>query len=190
MTYGATDTERQLSLAEYECLTDDGDDRLELDGGWLVREPPPGAAHGWIQARLAHRLMAHVQENRLGLVLVETGVVLVQNPATVRGPDISFTRAERIEWQEPPEGFLRIPPDLVIEVISPSGTADQSYQKVVQYLDAGVRVVWGVHPRSRTVMEYRSRDVIRLLRQGDALHAEDILPGFVYALNELFAPLR
>ncbi len=147
-TYDVIGAGRRLSLPEFERLSDDEDNRLELDCGWLVREPPAGAAHGWIRARLAHRLIAHVQENRLGLVLVETGVVLAQDPATVRRPDLSFTRAERLEWEEPPEAFLRIPPDLVLEVISPSETADQSYQKVVQYLEAGVRVVWVVHPRS------------------------------------------
>ena len=127
LTYGARPADRQLSLAEFESLTDDGADRLELDGGRVVREPPPGAPHGWIQARLAARLVAHVERDRLGLVLVEAGVVLAQNPATVRGPDISFTRADRLDWEQPPEGFLRVAPDLVIEVISPSETADQSY---------------------------------------------------------------
>ncbi len=119
MTYDVIGAGRRLSLGEFEHLIDDEDDRLELDGGWLVREPPAGAAHGWIQVRLARRLSAHVEDNRLGLVLVETGVVLAQNPATVRGPDISFTRAERLEWDEPPEDFLRIPPDLVVESTGP-----------------------------------------------------------------------
>ena len=189
-TYGATRADRPLSVDEYERLTGEGEDRLELDAGRLVREPPPGAQHGWIQARLASRLNAHVEARRLGLVLVETGVVLANDPATVRGPDISFSRADRLEWDAPPEGFLRIPPDLVIEVISPSETADQIYQKIVQYLEACVRVVWVVHPRSRTVMEYRSREVIRLLQQDDELRAPDILPEFACPLTELFAPLR
>jgi Uma2 family endonuclease len=47
-----------------------------------------------------------------------------------------------------------------------------------------------VHPRSRSVTEYRSADVIRLLHEHDELRAEDLLPGFAFALRELFAPLR
>jgi Uma2 family endonuclease len=49
--------------------------------------------------------------------------------------------------------------------------------------------VWVVHPRSETVTEYRSPEVIRLLQRGDELRAEDLLPGFAYPLEELFAPL-
>ncbi len=57
-------------------------------------------------------------------------------------------------------------------------------------LEAGVRLVWVVHAPSRTVLEYRSADDIRLLQQDDGLRAEDILPGFTCALNERFAPVR
>jgi Uma2 family endonuclease len=180
---------RLLTVAEFQAFEDDTDDTLELDEGRLIREPPPGARHGWLQVRLATALQYHAGPRRLGLVLTESGIVLSTEPAIVRGPDISFTRADRIDWKVPPEGFSRLPPDLAIEVISPSQTADQVYQKVVQYLRAGVSCVWVVHPRSETVTEYRSPEVIRLLQRGDELRAEDLLPGFAYPLEELFAPL-
>ena len=108
----------------------------------------------------------------------------------MRGPDVSFTRIDRLGAEVPPVGFLRVPPDLAVEVISPSESADQMWQKVVQYLEAGVRLVWVEHPRSRTVTEYRSADVILLLHEHDDLRAEDFLPGFTFPLSELFAPLR
>lgn len=179
-----------LTLAAFERLHEEDEYVLELDRGRLVREPRPGAQHGWIQVRLARRLQDHVERNRLGLVVVETGIVLSEDPATVRGPDVSFTHIDRLGADRPPEGFLRVAPDLAIEVISPSESADQMWQKVVQYLEAGVRLVWVVHARTRTVTEYRSADVIRLLHEHDELRAEDILPGFAFPLRELFAPLR
>lgn len=179
-----------LTLAAFERLRTEDEYLLELDRGWLVREPRPGAQHGWIQVRLASRLRDHVERIGLGLVVVETGIVLSEDPPTVRGPDVSFTRIDRLGADVPPEGFLRVPPDLAIEVISPSESADQIYQKVVQYLEAGVRLVWVVHPRSCTVTEYRSADVIRLLHEHEELRAEDILPEFVFPLRELFAQLR
>jgi Uma2 family endonuclease len=188
--HGSYPRQPPLTLPAFERLREEDEYVLELDRGRLVREPRPGAQHGWLQVRLASRLRNHVERNRLGLVVVEAGVVLSEDPATVRGPDVSFTHIDRLGSDVPPEGFLRAPPDLAIEVISPSESADQIYQKVVQYLEAGVKLVWVVHPRSRTVTEYRSADVIRLLHEHDELHAKDLLPGFGFPLRELFAPLR
>jgi Uma2 family endonuclease len=182
--------ERILSVEEYAQLEHDDDHVDELDRGWLVREPRPGTRHGWIALRLGSRLQTHVERERLGLVCTESGFVLRTEPRSLRGPDVSFVRMERLPEGEPGEGFLDLAPDLVAEVVSPSSSADQLHQKVVQYLQAGVRLVWLVHLRSRTVTEYRSADLIRLLHVNEELSAEDIVPGFRLPLTELFSTLR
>ncbi len=182
--------ERVMSVAEYAQLEQNDGYVDELDRGWLVREPRPGPRHGWIALRLGGRLQAHVEREQLGLVCTESGFVLDTEPQSLRGPDVSFVRMERLPDGAPAEAFLELAPDLVAEVVSPSSSADQLQQKVVQYLEAGFRLVWLVHPRSRTVTEYRSADVIRLLHVDDVLSADDIIPGFRLPLTELFSPLR
>jgi Uma2 family endonuclease len=168
--------ESVLTVEEYARLEHDDGYVDELDRGWLVREPRPGTRHGWIALRLGGRLQLHVERERLGLVCTESGFVFHTEPRTLRGPDVSFVRMERLCEGEPTEGFLHLAPDLVAEVVSPSSSADQLHQKVVQYLEAGVRLVWVVHPRSRTVTEYRSADIIRLLHEDEDLSADDIVP--------------
>jgi Uma2 family endonuclease len=88
-----------------------------------------------------------------------------------RLPDDGW-RAELVRGQvvrEPPAGFehgwigVRIS-DLAVEIVSPSDTAYEVHGKVMDYLDAGTRVVWVVEPGSRSDTVYRSRDETRLLK--------------------------
>ena len=72
----------------------------ELVKGELVEMAPPGGIHGGIAANLVAVLHPYVRQNNLGRVMVEAGFYLERDPDTVRGPDVSFIRAERV----PPEG--------------------------------------------------------------------------------------
>ena len=69
---------------------------------------------------------------------------------------------------------------------SPSNTASETREKVLDYLEAGSRVVWVLDPRRRTVTVYRSRDEIRILGAGEELTADDVLPGFAVPVDEVF----
>lgn len=181
------ESDRILSLEEFEDLPEEDAHRLELVRGRLIREPRPGARHGLLMARLGARLQRHVEENRLGVVCMDFGVVLPTEPPTVRGPDIGFVARDRIPPEGVPTGFLRMAPDLAVEIVSPSNTVSEIQEKVLEYLDAGARLVWVIDPQTQVVNTYRSRDEIRLLGEGDELEGGDVLPGFRLALEELFA---
>src|SRR5688572_24974772 len=103
-------TQAGMSLEEFEQLPDDGY-RHELSNGMLVREPRPGARHGRVVTNVLRILDAYVRPHALGSVFVETGYLLSRQPATVRGPDISFIATHRLPT-ELPVGLLSIPPDL------------------------------------------------------------------------------
>jgi Uma2 family endonuclease len=62
----------------------------------------------------------------------------------------------------------------------------EMHAKVMDYLDAGTRLVWVVDPDPRTVTVYRSRDQIRLLSKADEIDGGDVLPGFRVKVSELF----
>lgn len=178
------DDSERLTIEEYADLQEPDAVRSELVRGRLVREPRPGSRHGDVLGRLARILGSHVEEHGLGRVLVDVGVVLSRNPPTVRGPDLLFLAAPRVP--EPlPAGFLEVPPDLAVEVLSPSNRATEVRQKVDEYLRAGVRLVWLLDPESRTATVYRSRDDIRMLEAGDVLDGGEVVPGFRVALGEL-----
>lgn len=162
--------------------------RLELVEGNVIREPRPGARHGRLTTRLASALHAHAEEHALGVVCTDFGVVLGENPPTVRGPDIGFIASERLRPEDLPTGFLKAAPDLAVEIVSPSNTATEIQRKVLEYLAAGSRLVWVVDPETRSVNAYRSREEARLLSEGEILDGGNVLPGFRLALKELFAP--
>ena len=180
--------ERLLSIEEFERLPEEGEYLLELVRGRIVRDQRPNAMHGWLTIKLIRVLDRYVEEHSLGLVAVETGFLLADDPPTVRGPDVAFISRQRLPPEGIPDGFWRMGPDLAVEIVSPSNTAADIQEKVLEYLAAGSRIVWVVHPRSRSVTIYRSRDDIRVLVESESLEGEDVLPGFRLGISELFEP--
>lgn len=85
-----------------------------------------------------------------------------------------------------PRGFLETPPDLAVEILSPSSRAGEILEKVGEYLDGGARLVWVLDPGTRTATVYRSRKEIRMLTADDELDGEEVLPGFRARLVDVF----
>ena len=161
--------------------------RYELVRGELIKMPPAGAQHGGIAAKIAHRLLAHVEANRLGVVFgAETGFWIHRNPDTVRAPDAAFIANERLPEGGLPAGYFEGAPDLAVEVVSPNDTASEVQAKVEDWLRAGVRLVWVVYPESRSVTVFRSWADARMLTPADTLTGDPVLPGFTCPVQELF----
>jgi Uma2 family endonuclease len=112
---------------------------------------------------------------------------LARNPDTVRAPEVAFVARKRIPAEGVPEGFWLFAPDLAVEVISPSDRFDDVLAKVQDYLHAGTRLVWVLHPRTTAAMVYRANGAVQLLQGHDELSGEDVLPGFRCRVQELFA---
>jgi Uma2 family endonuclease len=160
--------------------------RRELRQGVIVELSPTGRRHGRDAVRLAARLEPYVDERRLGAVYVETGYRLSSDPDTVRGPDVSFVRRERVDEGDEPEGFWTGPPDLAAEFVSPSESADSLQEKIAEYLAAGTRLVWVFYARTRHVVVWRADRTTALLGADDVLSGEDVIPGFTCPVREIF----
>ncbi|MGZ8413319.1 MAG: Uma2 family endonuclease [Gemmatirosa sp.] len=93
-------TAEPLLTAEDLYGLPEDDRRYELVEGRLVVSEPPGWTHGGIAAQIAAALMPFVRAHRLGQVVVESGYVHARRPDTVRGPDVSFVRADRLPARE------------------------------------------------------------------------------------------
>lgn len=175
---------RRYTIEEYRSLPDEDGFLSELAQGALVREPRPGPRHGATVMLLGKRLVDWALENG-GTVTTESGFVLAEDPPTVRGPDLAYLR--RVE--EPygtEDAFVRGPPDLAVEVVSPSNSAAGIQRKVIEYFQAGSSQVWIVHPETRTVVVHRSETEARVLREGDHLEGGDLLPGLDVPLSKIF----
>ena len=162
-----------------------GDVNYELVKGELVEMPPPGEIHADISAELAARLRPYAREHGLGRVFVELGLRLGSRPDTVRTPDVSLIKTERLP-ERLRRGFFPGAPDLAVEVVSPSDTATYLDSKVQDYLGHGAQRVWVVYPDTQSVVVYRPDGTGHRYGADDTLSDEELLPGFSLPLKELF----
>jgi Uma2 family endonuclease len=160
--------------------------KQELVRGEIVMLPPPGFQHGEVQVNVATLLKPHVRAHRLGRITVESGVVIERDPDTVRGPDVAFWSVERLPFDQCPQGYPEVAPDLCVEVLSPSRRLRDIREKIQEYFTRGVRMVWIVDPHNRTISVYRSADEGRLLHETATLSGEEVLPGFTCRVAEFF----
>lgn len=181
-------TARLLTAEEFAALPA-GPLRRELVQGKVVETMPPGGLHGIIAARIAAALVQWSAHGDYGLVGVESGFVLARDPDTVRAPDVYYVRRERLPTGEAEEGFWTITPDLAVEIVSPSDTAEELHACVRDYLTAGSAAVWVVYPRSRTLVAHTPDGLARTFGPDSALESPDLLPGLRLEVSELFANL-
>lgn len=175
-----------MTAEQLYMLPDETADRLELVRGRLVREPPATPEHGGVIVRLAARLHAFAERTGLGMVTSDAGFLLAADPDTVRAPDLAFVARDRIPAPGTTGAYWPLAPDLAVEILSPSNTASETREKVLDYLETGSRVVWVLDPRHRTVALYRSQGDIRILGAGEVLTGDDVLPGFGVGVDEVF----
>ena len=163
------------------------DVKAELVRGELRVTPPAGGPHGRVVINILRRLLAHVEAHGLGWVFADgTGYQLLELPRTVRVPDVSFVRTDRLPVEGIGPGLLKLAPDLAIEVLSPSESASELEEKLDDYRSCGTRLICVVDPMQRTVMIIARDRAVRWLREGDTLDGGDVVPGFACAVAELF----
>ncbi|HYV13398.1 MAG TPA: Uma2 family endonuclease [Pyrinomonadaceae bacterium] len=172
-----------MTVEEFENLPD-SPYRQELIKGELLTMPPPNFLHGVIVANLAILLGHHIKANGLGHVCAETGYRLESDPDTVLGPDVSFVSKERADQAD--DSYYEGPPDLAIEVLSPSDRKGYIERKLAIYLETGTRSIWLVNPRRRTVEVISSSGERRTLHEDDEL-VDDTIPDFRVKVSEIFA---
>ena len=84
--------------------------------------------------------------------------------------------------------FSQVAPDLVVEVSSPNDSHREINDKAMMWLRHGVRLVWLVHPATRTVEVHYGVARGPTLVDGDTLDGGDVLPGFTCAVSDIFGP--
>lgn len=176
--------ERSITGEDLLAMGDIGP--CELIDGRIVAMTPTGGEHGRIESLLARQLGNFVDEQRRGWVISgEVGIYTHKNPDRVRGADVVFvakTQAARI-----PEGFLQFPPELVVEIISPSDRWQDIQEKIAEYFSIGVRRVWIVQPQKRQILVYSTSTEVEVYGIGKLLQADLSLHGFELAVAEVFA---
>ncbi len=177
----------QSRLTAEDLLAMPHEKDFELVDGELV-ERKMGNESSFIAGNLFFLLASFVRPRRLGIVLpAEAGYQCFPDSADrVRKPDVSFVCSGRLPNNRPARGYDTIAPDLAVEVLSPRDLASEVDQKVEDYLQAGVRLVWVVNPDTRGVRVHRADGSITGLHEQDDLSGEEVIPGFLCPVAALF----
>jgi Uma2 family endonuclease len=159
----------------------------ELVDGRLV-EKNVSALSCLVEGKMFLRVGGHCEQKNLGPVW--TGTMGFQcfgeRSNKVRKPDLSFIKAARFTVELLDAGYIPIAPDLAVEVLSPGDLAYEVNEKIEEYLQAGVVLIWVVDPENRVVDVYRQNGEHKRLHESDELLGEDVLPEFRCRVAELF----
>ena len=162
------------------------DTKYELWDGKIIAMPPAGLLHGAIIVRMTVALGNYLAEHKLGTLFDgQTGFRLSVDHCFE--PDLSFVSRERLKLILPNKDKLfHGPPDLAIEVLSPSDSITKTERKLALYLAHGTKLAWMIDPKTRTARVYRASSVSELIRGERFLTGNSVLPGFRLSLAKLF----
>jgi Uma2 family endonuclease len=175
----------QLTLPEFLNLpSGEGDVTYELVDGQAIPKMSPKKFHSKLTRALLN-LIEQCYEGK-GEVCPELAVAL-----TRRGedwmpiPDILYISNERLppDWDQ--EGACSVPPDLVIEIISPGQTFGQMAAKAKDYLDAKVLRVWILDSKARSITVFYP-DAAPQTYMGEELLTDSLFEGLEFTVEQLF----
>lgn len=185
-----------MAVQQTQCLTlddlyemDDLPERFEVIRGEIIEMPPTGWDHTTIGMRIGIKIGIWLERHPIGTIGgADGGFVLSRDPLVVLIPDVSFVSAEFAPAAPANERMPEGPPQLAVEVISPSDRASRVNAKVMTYLEYGVKLVWVVDPSSKTVAIHAAvrPGVAQILHVGEALDGEDVLPEFTLLIADIF----
>lgn len=125
--------------------------RHEIIDGELFVTPAPGFSHQIVAGNLTVLLRSLMGGEDLGVVV---GPITVHfHDELVLEPDVVFIDASRRDIIDP-EGDIHGPPDLVIEILSPSTRRYDEDLKRERYLASGVGELWLVDVDRREVRRW------------------------------------
>ena len=178
-------TESLLTAEEFFQLPDSGRP-TELVRGKIIEMTPPGFRHGRVSFRVGHIIGNFNDDYDVGHVVVESGVITERNPDSVRGPDVSFYSYAKLPKDADPVGYPDAVPDVLFEVRSPSDRSRELFDKINEYLAAGVAAACVVDPETRTVTVHRAGQPPEAFSEDDDLVLPELHPDFRVAVRRFF----
>jgi Uma2 family endonuclease len=146
---------REWTYEEFARLPDDGN-RYEVIAGELYVTPPPDTPHQVAGSRFFMELgIFATRQHNLGELLYAPVAVLFGEGDYVE-PDIVFLLHEHKHYRT--KRGIEGPPDLIIEILSPSTASQDRGIKRERYAHYGVPEYWIIDPDRRRVEVYRLQD--------------------------------
>lgn len=184
-----TPEDRLLDYDDYAAI-DDGQ-RYEVLEGELVQMSAPSLRHQRVLQNISFELLSYTRAGNPGEAIISPFDVVLKagRPATILQPDVLFIRDERFLTKANLQG----PPDIVVEVLSPSNPGHDTVRKLGLYAQFGVPEYWIVPVGLDQIQVlllgpegHYGRP--QLFIPGDMLTSAQ-LPGFAVPVESLFPPL-
>ena len=178
-------TKTLMTAAEF-AKTGPETDGFELVRGELVRMPPTAERYGQVTAKIVYLLTSYTIKVGKGFVTCnDSGLITERDPDTVRGVDtmVFLNPKPRKKSQS---GYSVEPPDLAVEVRSPSQSWKDMMDKVVEYLRMGGRMAWVVDPKVKRVTVFTQDHEPQTFAAENELDGGEVLPGFRCRVADFF----
>jgi Uma2 family endonuclease len=179
-----------VTTLEFEISRLPKDALYEVVNGKVREIPRMGAFATILASRLMAELSRAIHSNPTGELAIEILFLLDAASNLQRRPDLAYVSHARLPGPFFPPGedppVWDVVPNLAVEVISPSNTAQEIDEKIADYFRHGVELVWVVYPLSRKVYVYESVTRVTVLLETDDLTDGSVLPGFSIPIASLF----
>lgn len=180
-----------VTVEELLAMPEDGMDR-EVIRGQLKERPMTyrNRFHARVVARISFLLTQWQERSTPGQGQIhagEAGCILRRDPDTIVGIDVAYFSAEVMDRQSEETTLVEGPPKLAVEVLSPSDKTEGVRDKVLEYLSAGVQLVWVVDPYFHTVTVHRPDAPPEMFNDQQMLSGAEVLPSLEIPVVEMFS---
>lgn len=155
--------------------------------GELIIMPPTGSYTGKINFDIAGQLWFWNRQTKLGEAFDSSTGFHLPNGSD-RSPDAAWIKQEK--WDtlslEQKESFAPICPDFVLELRSKTDSLEKLPSKMREYIENGASLGWLIDQKNQRVEIYRPGKDVEILEHPTSLSGENILPGFILDLTELW----
>jgi Uma2 family endonuclease len=154
--------------------------------GEIIIKSPTGGETSNRNIELSYQLQGWSRQNNLGKAFDSNGGFKLPKGGN-RSPDASWVTMAR--WNaltpEEREKFLPLCPDFVVELRSATDSLKELQDKMLEYLENGVRLAWLIDRQNLRVEIYRPGQDVEIIESPQSLSGEDVLPGFVLDLGPI-----
>ena len=156
--------------------------------GELIVMPPTGSETGNKNFDISGQIWFWNRQTKLGVAFDSSSGFHLPNGAD-RSPDAAWIRRERWDalTKEQQETFAPICPDFVLELRSKNDKMEPLRAKMREYLENGASLGWLIDHKNQKVEIYRQNRDVEVLDHPLSLSGEDVLPGFVLDLTEVWS---
>lgn len=155
--------------------------------GELIVMAPTGSITGNRNLDIEGQLWLWNRQAKLGKTFNSSTGFHLPNGAD-RSPDAAWVRQDRWDALTPEqqEGFAPLCPDFIVELRSTHDNLSLLQVKMQEYMSNGTCLGWLIDRKNQTVEIYRQGQAVEILHRPLSLSGEDVLPGFVLDLTEVW----